>query len=210
MKQSAKDILTSGHYAANLDGDPGEVYDAVFEDLVRQMLVRLGEDPTREGLERTPLRVAKAMDFLTSGYGLKVGEVVSNALFVDACEDMVIVKDIEFYSMCEHHMLPFFGKAHVGYLPKGKIIGLSKIARVVDVFARRLQVQERLTRQIADGLMEVLDARGVAVVMEASHFCMVMRGVQKQNSQTLTSSMLGTFREDTRTRSEFMGLIRKS
>jgi GTP cyclohydrolase I len=137
-----------------------------------------------------------------------VQDVVKNALFEEQCEEMVIVKDVEFYSLCEHHMLPFFGRAHVGYLPKNKVIGLSKIARVIDVFARRLQVQERLTTQIASGLIEVLDAHGVAVVLEASHFCMVMRGVQKQNSKTVTSSMLGAFREDSRSRSEFMELIR--
>ena len=208
MNKSVMEFLASGHYAPSLDGSPGEVYDQGFEELVKQILLRLGEDPTRDGLERTPLRVAKALDFLTSGYGLKVEDVVKDALFEDHCDEMVIVKDIEFYSLCEHHMLPFFGKAHVGYLPKGKIIGLSKIARVIDVYARRLQVQERLTRQIADGLMNHLGAHGVGVVMEASHFCMVMRGVQKQSSQTLTSAMLGSFRDDTKTRSEFLGLIR--
>jgi GTP cyclohydrolase I len=201
------DVIGTGHYAPSLDVAPGETYDTRFEGLVREMLVRLNEDPTREGLDRTPQRVAKAMDFLTSGYQMTVEDVVKDALFNDACDEMVVVRDVEFYSLCEHHMLPFFGHAHVGYLPRGKIIGLSKIARVIDVFARRLQVQERLTRQIADGLMSVLDAKGVAVVLEATHFCMVMRGVQKQDSRTLTSAMLGKFREDTRTRAEFMGLI---
>lgn len=202
--------LGSGHYAGNLDGEPGETYDPQFENIVREMLVRLGENPDREGLERTPLRVAKALDFLTSGYGMTVEEAVRGAIFEERCEDMVVVKNIEFYSLCEHHMLPFSGHAHVGYLPNGKIIGLSKVARVIDVFARRLQIQERLSRQIADALMSILGAKGVAVVMEASHFCMVMRGVQKQDSHTVTSSMLGKFREDTRTRAEFMELVRRA
>lgn len=172
------------------------------------MLQLVGENPVREGLVDTPERVSKALHFLTGGYDLTVDDVVKNALFEEHCEEMIIVKDVEFYSLCEHHMLPFFGRAHVGYLPRDHIIGLSKIARVVDVFARRLQVQERLTTQIASGLLKVLNAHGVAVVLEASHFCMVMRGVQKQNSKTVTSSMLGAFREDSRSRSEFMELIR--
>lgn len=200
-------LPTNGHYATNLDATPGEVYDPQFEALIEQMLVRVGEDPTREGLRRTPLRVAKAMDFLTSGYRMTLEEVLNDAIFEDCCDEMVIVRDIEFYSMCEHHMLPFFGRAHVGYLPKGKIIGLSKVARVVDLFARRLQVQERLTNQIADAIMTVLNPHGVGVVLEASHFCMMMRGVQKQNSSTVTSAMRGTFRSDRRTRSEFLNLI---
>jgi GTP cyclohydrolase IA len=210
MNERMLEELGSGHYAGNLDAEPGETYDQQFEHLVRQMLVRLNEDPDREGLERTPLRVAKALDFLTSGYRMMVDEVVRGALFDEACGDMVVVRDIEFYSLCEHHMLPFSGHAHVGYLPDNKIIGLSKVARVIDVFARRLQVQERLTRQVADALMSVLGAKGVAVVMEASHFCMVMRGVQKQDSHTVTSAMLGKFREDPRTRAEFMELVRRA
>ena len=209
MSKQNRPQLIDGHYAGNLEAEPGETYDLPFEALIRSMLERLGESPDREGLRRTPLRVAKALDFLTSGYGTTVEDVVRDALFEDSCEEMVIVKDIEFYSLCEHHMLPFFGRAHVGYLPKGKIIGLSKVARVVDVFARRLQVQERLTSQVADGLMQVLDAHGVAVVMEASHFCMLMRGVQKQNSSTVTSAMRGTFQSDARTRAEFMELLRR-
>jgi GTP cyclohydrolase I len=200
-------IPANGHYAANLDAAPDEVYDPQFESLVHTMLVRLGEDPQREGLLRTPLRVAKALDFLTSGYTTTLEQVLNDAIFDDCCDEMVIVKDIEFYSMCEHHMLPFFGRAHVGYLPKGKIIGLSKVARVVDLFARRLQVQERLTNQVADAMMEALHPLGVGVVLEASHFCMMMRGVQKQNSSTITSAMRGTFRSDRRTRAEFLGLI---
>ncbi len=199
----------NGHYATNLEVmDPREIYDPNFEALVRQMLIRVGEDPEREGLKRTPLRVAKAMDFLTSGHTVALEEILNNALFEDASEEMVIVKDIEFYSLCEHHMLPFFGKAHIGYLPNGKIIGLSKIARIVDLFARRLQVQERITNQVADTMMEILNARGVAVVLEASHFCMMMRGVQKQNSSTVTSAMRGAFQDDPNLRREFMELRR--
>lgn len=210
MNSQMLETLGSGHYAGNIDAEPGETYDLPFENLVREMLVRLNEDPDREGLERTPLRVAKALDFLTSGYRMTVDDVVRGALFEDRCEDMIVVRDIEFYSLCEHHMLPFSGHAHVGYLPNRKIIGLSKVARVIDVFARRLQVQERLSRQVADALMSVLGAKGVAVVMEASHFCMVMRGVQKQDSRTVTSAMLGKFREDPRTRAEFMELVRRA
>ncbi len=200
-------LETGGHYAASLDGRPDEVYDAPLEELVRQLLVRLGEKPEREGLRRTPLRVAKALDFLTSGTGMTVEEVVRDALFTEDAKEMVIVRDIEFYSLCEHHMLPFFGRAHVGYLPNGQVIGLSKVARVVDVFARRLQVQERLTNQIADALMKTLRAHGVAVVMEASHTCMMMRGVQKQNSSTVTSAMRGSFENNAHTRGEFMSFI---
>ncbi len=190
------------------DTENDEVYDAGFEDIVRQMLVHIGEQPERQGLQRTPLRVAKAMDFLTSGYAMSVQDVVKNAVFDEQCEEMVIVKDIEFYSMCEHHILPFFGKAHVAYLPNNKVIGLSKVARIVDVYARRLQVQERLTNQIADAMMEILNPHGVAVIIGASHFCMMMRGVQKQNSSTITSAMRGSFRENARSRAELMDLIK--
>ena len=210
MNKPLMDILAEGHYAANLDAVPGESYDTEFESLVRKMLLHLGEDPGREGLERTPQRVAKAMDFLTSGYRMSVADVVKDSLFSEDSDEMIVVKDIEFYSLCEHHMLPFVGRAHVGYLPKGQVIGLSKIARIIDVFARRLQLQERLTNQVATALMEVLKAKGVGVVMEASHFCMIMRGVQKQNSLTVTSAMLGSFRADTRTRAEFLELIKSS
>lgn len=180
-----------------------------LECLVRQMLERLGEDPERPGLQRTPVRIANALRFLTSGYQQTVEGVVEGAIFPDDCNEMVLVKDVEFYSQCEHHMLPFFGRVHVGYIPDGKIIGLSKIARIVDVFARRLQVQERMTGEIADGLMGILKPKGVGVVVEASHFCMMMRGVQKQNSSTLSSAMRGTFQQDARTRMEFMELIRR-
>ena len=190
--------------------DRGEVYAPRFEALVREQLIELGENPDREGLQRTPLRVAKAFDYLTSGTSSSLDEVVNGAIFdAEGAEEMVLVRDIEFYSMCEHHMLPFFGRAAVGYLPKGEIIGLSKIARIVDLFARRLQVQERMTNQIADALGEVLNPHGVAVVVEGKHFCMMMRGVQKQDSSMITSAMRGTFRSDARTRNEFLDLTRR-
>lgn len=202
-------VVAHSHYAMSFDPETDEeVYDASKEALVRNMLSEIGEDPDREGLRRTPLRVAKAMDFLTSGYALSAEDIIKGALFEEDVKDMVIVRDIEFYSMCEHHMLPFFGHAHVGYLPNGKVVGLSKIARVVDVFARRLQVQERLTAQVADALMTHLDAHGVAVVIAASHTCMMMRGVQKQRSTTVSSAMRGAFDKDPRTRSEFMSFIK--
>jgi len=176
-----------------------------LEEIVRDQLIELGEDPDREGLARTPLRVAKAMDFLTSGYTTSLDEVVNGAIFdAEGASEMVIVRDVEYYSMCEHHMLPFFGKATVAYLPQGKIIGLSKIARIVDVFARRLQVQERLTNQVADAMTDILDPYGVGVVMEGKHLCMMMRGVQKQESNMVTSAMRGTFKTDALTRSEFL------
>jgi GTP cyclohydrolase I len=211
MSEKAKlsNVLAHAHYAASFDAQSDdEIYDPKKEALVRSMLQEIGEDPYREGLRRTPLRVAKAMDFLTSGYQLSAEEIIKKAVFKEDVKEMVVVRDIEFYSMCEHHMLPFFGHAHVGYLPNGKVVGLSKIARVVDVFARRLQVQERLTNQVADAMMEHLGAHGVAVVMEASHTCMMMRGVQKQRSTTVSSAMRGTFETDPRTRSEFMSFIR--
>ena len=189
---------------------PNEVYDAEYEAHVRAQLVELGEDPDREGLLRTPLRVAKAMDYLTSGYSGNLDLVVNNAVFEADTDEMVLVKDIEFYSLCEHHMLPFFGRAHVAYVPRHNIIGLSKIARIVDLFGRRFQVQERLTSQVADAIVEVLDPLGVGVVVEASHFCMMMRGVQKQGSSMMTSAMRGIFKTDNRTRSEFLELIAKS
>ncbi len=177
-----------------------------FEDSVRRQLELLGEDPDREGLQRTPARVAAAMKFLTQGYGSTAEEVVGNGIFEETHDNMIMVRDIEVYSMCEHHMLPFFGKAHVAYIPNGKIVGLSKIPRIVDVYARRLQVQERLTEQIAVGLCSVLNPIGVGVVIEAYHLCMMMRGVQKQNSKTITSSLRGAFRDDHKTRDEFLRL----
>jgi len=208
-KSKLSQVLAHSHYATSFEPEPNEeVYDPLKEDLVRRMLVEIGEDADREGLKRTPLRVAKAMDFLTSGYGLSAEDIIKGAVFAEDVKQMVVVRDIEFYSMCEHHMLPFFGHAHVGYLPNGKVVGLSKIARVVDVFARRLQVQERLTNQVADALMEHLGAHGVAVVLEASHTCMMMRGVQKQRSTTVSSAMRGAFDEDPRTRAEFMSFIK--
>ena len=178
-----------------------------YATLVRRQLALLGEDPTREGLLRTPERVAKAMAFLTRGYSQRVEDVVGEGVFEEPHENMVMVRDIELYSMCEHHMLPFFGKAHVAYIPGGKIVGLSKMARVVDVFARRLQVQERMTDQIADALGQQLQPRGVGVVIEAQHLCMMMRGVQKQDSSTITSAMRGAFLDDAATREEFLRLV---
>ena len=182
-------------------------YNAPMQDTIRRLLTELGEDPTREGLVDTPKRVEKSMRFLTSGYAADVDTVINNALFTVAYNEMVIVRDIDFYSLCEHHLLPFFGKAHVAYIPNGKVIGLSKIPRLVDVFARRLQVQERLTSEIAKCLTEKIQPLGVAVVLEATHLCKAMRGVEKQNSTTVTSAMRGTFHEDARTRQEFLKLI---
>lgn len=177
-----------------------------YETAVRQQLHLMGEDPNREGLLKTPERVAKAMAWLTRGYGLTARGVVGDALFEEDHENMVMVRDIELYSMCEHHMLPFFGKAHIAYIPNGKIVGLSKLPRVVEVFSRRLQVQERLGEQIANALDEVLAPKGVGVVIEAVHLCMMMRGVEKQGSRTITSSLRGAFRDDAKTRSEFLQL----
>ncbi|MGH7492369.1 MAG: GTP cyclohydrolase I FolE [bacterium] len=179
----------------------------VLEPLVRQILGALGEDPKREGLVRTPKRVANALTFLTAGYHADVMKILNNALFEEDINEMVIVKDIDFYSLCEHHLLPFYGKCHVAYVPSGRVVGLSKIPRIVDVFARRLQVQERMTSEIARTLMEVLQPAGVAVVTEARHLCMMMRGVQKQNTVVTNSSVLGIFHEDRACRDEFMQLI---
>ena len=178
-----------------------------MDQYFRKMLEHIGEDPKREGLLKTPLRAARAFEFLTQGYKKNVKDIVNGAIFTSETEEMIIVKDIEMYSLCEHHLLPFFGKAHVGYIPKGKIIGLSKIARIVDMFARRLQVQEDLTKQIAQSLMDATGALGVGVVIEARHLCMMMRGVEKQNSLLKTSCLLGTFRKDDATRKEFLTLI---
>jgi GTP cyclohydrolase I len=178
-----------------------------IEALVRQLLLELGEDPSREGLLKTPERVAKALSFLTHGYRTNLGTVINNALFTQATSSMVIVKDIEVYSMCEHHMLPFFGRCHIGYIPDGKVFGVSKLARVVDMFARRLQLQERLTEEISQVVMEEIGAKGVGVMIEARHLCMMMRGVEKQNSTMVTSSVLGVFREHLATREEFLTLV---
>ena len=179
-----------------------------MQDLIRQLLAELGEDPTREGLLNTPKRVEKALKFLTSGYDAKIDDVLNGALFTVDYNEMVIVKDIDFYSLCEHHLLPFFGKCHVAYIPTTKVIGLSKLPRIVDVFSRRLQVQERLTSQIANTIQDAIQPLGVAVVVEATHLCMSMRGVEKQNSFAVTSSMTGAFRDNSRTRMEFLELIK--
>jgi len=189
-----------------LDEVDGASASPEFEKLVRRQLELLGEDPEREGLDRTPARVAKALQFLTQGYNTTAEEVIGNGVFKEEHDNMIMVRDIELYSLCEHHMLPFFGKAHVAYIPNGKIVGLSKIPRIVDVYARRLQVQERLTEQIAEGLCRVLRPSGVGVVIEAYHLCMMMRGVEKQNSKTITSALRGAFREDPKTRDEFLRL----
>ena len=180
-----------------------------MQDAIRQLLAELGEDPGREGLRDTPRRVEKSLRFLTSGYEADVDAVINNALFSVEYNEMLIVKDIDFYSLCEHHLLPFFGKCHIAYIPQGQVVGLSKIPRLVDMFARRLQVQERLTNQIAETLREKIRPLGVAVVMEASHLCMSMRGVEKQNSVAVTSAMLGVFQHDARTRMEFLDLIKR-
>jgi GTP cyclohydrolase I len=188
---------------------PLALNDATTEDLYRELLRRMGENPARDGLIKTPERMEKAMSFLTRGYTQSATEILRGALFDVDYDEMVIVRDIEFYSMCEHHLLPFFGKAHVAYIPKGKVIGLSKVARLVDVFARRLQVQERMTREVADAVVEAIHPQGVAVILEAQHLCMMMRGVEKQGSMTSTSAMLGCFRESAQTRNEFLSLIRR-
>jgi GTP cyclohydrolase I len=197
------------HVAVDLDDDElsiTEAANAAYADLVRRQLGMLGEDPEREGLLRTPDRVAKAMSFLTAGYEMTLEQIVGSALFEEQHENMVMVRDIELYSLCEHHMLPFFGKAHIAYIPNGRIVGLSKLPRIVEMFARRLQVQERLTEQVAKAIEEVLAPRGVGVVIEAFHMCMMMRGVEKQNSRTITSALRGVFRDDGKTRDEFLRL----
>ncbi len=190
-KESAEDLLSK----------------VTTEEIYRELLGRLGEDISRDGLQRTPERVQKSMEFLTRGYGQDPSKILRDALFAVDYDEMVIVKDVEVFSLCEHHMLPFFGRVHVAYIPKGKVIGLSKIPRLVDVFARRLQVQERLTRQIADAIQEAIQPQGVGVVIEARHLCMMMRGVEKQHSSTVTSAMLGAFRTDQQTRHEFLSLV---
>jgi GTP cyclohydrolase I len=181
---------------------------AEFPELVREILVRLGENPEREGLARTPERVHHAMEYLTKGYGEDPEKMLKSALFTVSYDQMVIVKDIEMFSLCEHHLLPFFGKVHIAYIPNGKVIGLSKLARLVEIFSRRLQVQERLTTQIAESIQRVIEPQGVGVVIEARHLCMMMRGVEKQHSAAVTSSILGAFREEQQTRDEFLSLIR--
>jgi len=189
--------------------EPATLTSATFEELVREVLVRLGEDPEREGLLRTPERVHKAFEFLTRGYNQDPEAMLKKALFTVTYDEMVIVKDVEVFSLCEHHMLPFFGKVHVAYIPNGKVIGLSKIPRLIEIFSRRLQIQERLTTQIAETIQKVIQPQGVGVVIEARHLCMMMRGVEKQHSAAVTSSMLGCFREEQETRTEFLSLIRQ-
>ena len=196
------DILAPRGQAA-----PAAEPETEFQALVRRMLGELGEDPARNGLLKTPERVEKSLRWLTRGYGLSVHDAIGDAVFDEDHHNMVLVKDIEMYSMCEHHLLPFFGKVHVAYIPNGKIVGLSKLPRVVEIFARRLQVQERLTEQVAQALMEVLEPQGVGVVIEAAHLCMMMRGVEKQNSKTVTSAMKGVFLDDLGTREEFLRLV---
>jgi GTP cyclohydrolase I len=194
--------------ASTIDLAPARHGDIHARDQVEQLLRHVGEDPSREGLRRTPDRVVEALSFLTSGYERRVEEVIRDAVFEEQYSEMVLVRDIELYSLCEHHLLPFFGKAHVAYIPDGRIIGLSKLPRLVEVFSRRLQTQERLTVQVAEALDHALRPQGVAVIIEAAHLCMMMRGVEKQNSQTVTSSMLGSFSNDPRTRAELMNLLR--
>jgi GTP cyclohydrolase I len=186
---------------------PGAIPETPIADRMREILGMLGEDPSREGLVRTPARYERAMRFLTSGYDTKLEDLINKAVFTVKVDEMVIVKNIEFFSMCEHHMLPFFGRAHVAYLPKDKVIGLSKIPRIVNMFARRLQLQERMTQQIAEAVSEAIGPRGVGVMVEAQHFCMMMRGVEKQHSDTVTSTMLGAFRNSKATRDEFLSLL---
>ena len=182
----------------------------ILEQITRKLLKEIGENPDREGLVRTPSRVAKSWEFFSRGYNQNLEDIINNAIFEEDAKDMVIVRDVEFFSLCEHHLLPFFGKAHVGYIPNGKVIGLSKIPRIIDMFSRRLQVQERLTHQVAEALQDVLNPIGVAVVMEGRHMCMQMRGVEKQNSFASTSAMLGQFRKSSETRSEFLSIINRT
>jgi GTP cyclohydrolase I len=189
--------------------EPSTLTSATYEELVREMIVRLGEDPEREGLARTPIRVEKAMRFLVQGYKEDPEALLRKALFTVSYDEMVIVKDIEMFSLCEHHLLPFFGKVHVAYIPNGKVIGLSKIPRLIEAFSRRLQIQERLTTQIAEAIQNTIEPQGVGVVIEARHLCMMMRGVEKQHSSAVTSSMLGSFRHEEETRTEFLSLIRQ-
>ena len=189
--------------------EPNTLSEATYAELVREMIIRLGEDPDREGLERTPVRVEKAMQFLVKGYKEDPDALLRNALFSVNYDEMVIVKDVEMFSLCEHHLLPFFGKVHVAYIPNGRVIGLSKIPRLIELFSRRLQIQERLTTKIAETIQKVIEPQGVGVVIEARHLCMMMRGVEKQHSAAVTSSMLGCFRQEEETRSEFLSLIRQ-
>lgn len=198
----------NGHSNGNGHKSAPLLADATTQQIYAELLTRIGEDPTRDGLLSTPKRMEKSMQFLTQGYTQSIDEVLHNALFDVDYDEMVIVKDIEFYSMCEHHLLPFFGKAHIAYVPDGKVVGLSKLPRIVDVFSRRLQVQERLTQQIAEAIEQAIQPQGVGVVIEAQHLCMMMRGVEKQSSLTVTSSLRGVFKSQLQTRSEFLSLVR--
>jgi GTP cyclohydrolase I len=212
-KEQETTVQTAGKNEANrtqsaLRKTTPDLSQVSMQEMYREILSRLGEDPDRDGLLRTPERVEKALRFLTKGHSEDAKEILQGALFDVAYDEMVIVKDVEVFSLCEHHMLPFFGKVHVAYLPNGKVLGLSKIARLVDVYARRLQVQERLTQQIADAIEDAIQPQGVGVVIEARHLCMMMRGVEKQHSSTVTSAMLGSFRQDQQTRNEFLSLVR--
>ena len=198
---------TPPRYAGQPDG---KIDLETLEEAYRSLLEAIGEDTNRQGLVRTPIRAARALEFLTNGYRENLDDIVNDAVFDSDASEIILVKDIELYSLCEHHLLPFIGRAHVAYIPNGKVIGLSKVARIVDVFARRLQIQENLTTQIAESLMKCLEPSGVAVVVEAKHLCMMMRGVEKQNSVMKTSCLLGTFKEDARTRSEFLSLLKES
>jgi GTP cyclohydrolase IA len=203
-------LLVSGNGNGSADKSTSPpLTDASTQEIYTELLTRLGEDPTRDGLLKTPERVEKSMDFLTQGYTQSVEDVLHDALFDVDYDEMVMVRDIEFYSMCEHHMLPFFGKAHIAYIPNGKVVGLSKLPRIVDVFARRLQVQERLTQQIAEAVEQAIHPQGVGVVIEAQHLCMMMRGVQKQSSATVTSALLGVFKTQAQTREEFLSLVNR-
>jgi GTP cyclohydrolase I len=203
-----KAVAISHQMSQPLQNEISTLQNASFEELVREMISRIGEDPSREGLVATPHRVMKSMEYLTHGYSEKPADVLNGALFTVDYDEMVIVKDIEMFSMCEHHMLPFFGKVHIAYIPNGKVIGLSKLPRLVDIFARRLQVQERMTTQLAEAIQEIIQPQGVGVVVEARHLCMMMRGVEKQHSAAITSAMLGVFRQQ-ETRNEFLSLLRQ-
>jgi GTP cyclohydrolase I len=199
---------TPARYSLRSDGKIDNQRIEVLEEAYRNLLEAIGEDPDRQGLQRTPVRAARALEFLTQGYRQNLDDIVNDAIFDSEASEIILVKDIELYSLCEHHLLPFIGRAHVAYIPNGKVIGLSKVARLVDVFARRLQIQENLTTQIAESLMKCLEPGGVAVVVEAKHLCMMMRGVEKQNSIMKTSCLLGSFKDDARTRSEFLSLLK--
>jgi GTP cyclohydrolase I len=208
LRTQTSNLETDERFTREVDRLTDEKLDVIAK-AYRELLEAIGEDPDREGLRRTPIRAARALEFITQGYRQDLNEIVNDAIFDSDASEIVLVKDIELYSLCEHHLLPFIGRAHVAYIPNGKVIGLSKVARIVDVFARRLQIQENLTTQIAESLMSCLEPSGVAVVVEAKHLCMMMRGVEKQNSIMKTSCLLGSFKDDARTRSEFLSLLKE-